>query len=202
MLSGIVLAAGESKRMGSPKALLRLGESTFLETVCSSLWGAGADEVIVVLGAVADMIKDTIALRRERIVVNENFQMGQLSSLQCGVRVTAPQSEAALVTLVDHPLVKQSTYRLLIEEWERVKGRIILAVYEGRGGHPVVFPRQVYKELLEAPCDIGARYVVRKDPGRVRRLECGDPGIMVDIDSPGDYEKFIPMQRRRRACPG
>ncbi len=191
MLSSVVLSAGESKRMGRPKALLEFGGATFLETICSRIWQAGVDELIVVLGADADLIRGRVALSREKVVVNSDFKLGQLSSLQCGLKVVNPQSRAVLVTLVDHPLISGSTYRGLVEAWEEAPENILLAVCGDRGGHPVVFPRSVFAELMEAPLDVGARYVVGKYPGRVRRLEFDDVGITADIDRPEDYEKFV-----------
>lgn len=191
MVSAIVLSAGESKRMGRPKALLRLGGRTFLETICARLREAGMGEVVVVLGADADAVRRGSLLSRERFVVNREYREGQLSSLQRGLSELSPRADAALVTLVDHPLVLASTYSLLTEEWERDRGKIIVAEYRGRGGHPVVFPRAVFGELMAAPLAEGARHVVRKDSTRVVRVKCDDPGIIDDIDYPEDYEKAV-----------
>lgn len=177
--------------MGSPKALLGLEDNTFIGTICSRLWEAGMDEVIVVLGSRAGEIEGAAGFSREMVVVNREFARGQLSSLRCGILAMASESQGALVTLVDHPLVSRDTYSALRGAWEAEPGKIIAAVYGGRGGHPIIFPRSIFGELLEAPESGGARAIVRKDPGRVVRLECDDPGIVADIDSIEDYKRFI-----------
>jgi len=191
MLSAIILAAGESSRMGSPKALLAYGRSTFLETICRRLWEAGVDEVIVVLGARADSVRKGVALEREKVVTNSDFAKGQLSSLQCGLRAIDRRSDGALVTLVDHPFVRESTYRTLRERWKRVPDRIVVARYQGHGGHPVIFPRIVFEELMEAPLKDGARSVLKKDERRVVGVDLDDAGIVADVDAPEDYRKYV-----------
>lgn len=190
-LSAVILAAGESKRMGRAKALLRLNTRTFLEAICSRLRESGVGEVIVVLGAGADTIKKGVVLESERLVINDRYEDGQLSSLQCGLRAVSPLAGAVLVTLVDHPLITPSTYVRLKAAWDDEPDKIIVATFKGRGGHPVIFPRSVFSELMDAPAGVGARFVVRKDRSRVCRLECGDPGIVADIDRPEDYKKIV-----------
>ena len=198
MFSALVLAAGESARMGTPKALLPLGRGTFLSVICGRLAAAGADELVVVLGAHAEAVRDAGVIPRARIVVNEAYRDGQLSSLQCGLRSLSPAAGAALVTLVDHPLIEASTYRGLRDAGGKAPDLIFVAEYGGRGGHPVVFPRAVFDELFAAPRDGGARAVVRKDPSRVRRVPFDDPGIVADIDTPEDYEQIKRIFSPRR----
>ena len=191
MLSAIILAAGESKRMGRPKAILDLGASTFLETICDRLWEARMDEVIPVLGAHADEVMRVVSLPRARVVINREFSRGQLSSLQCGLGEVDERSGGALVTLVDHPLVAPSTYRGLREAWEDSPEKIAVARFKGRGGHPIIFPRALFGELMEAPPDVGARAVLGRDARRVRWIGFDDQGIVADIDSMEDYKKFV-----------
>lgn len=196
MISAIVLAAGESSRMGTPKALLPLGRDTFLSAICGRLAGAGLGELVVVLGAHADAVRGAVASSPARIAVNEAYRDGQLSSLQCGLRALPSGSAGALVTLVDHPLIEASTYAGMRAAAEKAPGLILIAEYRGRGGHPVVFPRTVFGELLSAPRDGGARVVVRKDPARVRRVAFDDPGIVADIDTPEEYKRFFTTEAR------
>ncbi|MEJ2744344.1 MAG: nucleotidyltransferase family protein [bacterium] len=193
MLSAIVLAAGESRRMGSPKALLSLGTGTFIETICSRLFEARLDEIVVVLGAHADEVRRAARLPGVRVVVNEEYGLGQLSSLQRGLGGIDSRSEGALVTLVDHPLVEAATYRALREEWEGSPEKIVVARFREKGGHPVIFPRALFGELMDASLEVGARAVLRKDARRVRWVGFDDFGIVADIDSPEDYEKFVRM---------
>ena len=190
MISAIVLAAGESSRMGTPKALLPVGEETFLSAVCARLSEAGVAEIVAVLGADAERVRSSRRVAAS-IVVNPAYRDGQLSSLRCGLRAVASGSHGALVTLVDHPLVSAATYRTMRQEAEKEPGMILVASHRGRGGHPVVFPRSVFAELFAAPAGGGARAVVRADPARVRRIAFDDPGIVADIDTPEEYKRMV-----------
>jgi len=194
MISGIVLAAGESRRMGSPKALLDYQGRTFIENICTSFLTAGVDELIVVLGAheheepIRTVVPKHPALQT---VVNPQYRLGQLSSLQVGIQALSPESEAAVVNLVDHPLIKAETIQALMASFATDPLPIIIASYQGRRGHPVLFAKGVYGELLAAPLDKGAKVVVRKDSKRVRELALHDPGIRADIDTPEEYARWV-----------
>ncbi len=194
MISGIVLAAGESRRMGSPKALLDYQGRTFIENICTSFLTAGVDELIVVLGAheheapIRAVVPKHPALRT---VLNPHYRLGQLSSLQVGIQSLSPESEAAVVNLVDHPLIQAETIQALMTSFATDPLPILIASYQGRRGHPVLFAKGVYGELLAAPLDKGAKVVVRKDPERVRELALDDPGIRVDIDTPREYARWV-----------
>lgn len=195
MRSSIILAAGESSRMGTPKPLLMCGEGTFLRVICDRLRRAGMDEVVVVLGAHAAEVRKGIGCVKGKVVVNRKYTEGQLSSLRCGLRALHPASRGALVTLVDHPLIRESTYAEISRHWEKTPDKIVLATYRGRGGHPVIFPRVVFGELMNAPLDEGARAVLRRDQQRVVRVELDDPGIVADIDRPEDYTAYMAQSR-------
>ena len=194
MISGIVLAAGESRRMGSPKALLDYQGHTFIENICATFLTAGVDELIVVLGAheheeqIRAVVPKHPALRT---VLNPRYRLGQLSSLMVGINALSPESQAAVVNLVDHPLIKPETIQALLSSFGADPSPIIIASYQGRRGHPVLFSRRVYGEILAAPLDKGAKVVVRKDPARVREIALDDPGIRADIDTPQEYAQWV-----------
>jgi molybdenum cofactor cytidylyltransferase len=192
MISGILLAAGESRRMGSPKALLRYQGTTFVERICRAYLTAGVDELIVVLGARAYELRRAIPAHPIlRTVVNPRYFQGQLSSLMTGIGALSPDSEAAVVNLVDHPLISAQTIGALIASFRADPLPILIASYNGKRGHPVLFSKHVYGEILAAPLDQGAKVVVRKDPSRVRELPLDDPGILADIDTPEDYRRYV-----------
>jgi molybdenum cofactor cytidylyltransferase len=192
MISGILLAAGESRRMGSPKALLRYQGKTFIERICQAFLTAGVDELIVVLGARADQLRQALpAHPKLRVVVNPRYFQGQLSSLMAGISALSPGSEAAVVNLVDHPLVSPETIKTLMTSFRAKPLPIVIAAYNGKRGHPVLFSSQVYGEILAAPLDHSAKVVVRKDPSRVREISLDDPGIVADIDTPEDYRRYV-----------
>jgi molybdenum cofactor cytidylyltransferase len=192
MLSAILLAAGESRRMGSPKALLHYQGQTFIERICTAFLTAGVDELIVVLGARAEEIARALPVHPAlRAVVNSRYAQGQLSSLMVGIGALSPESEAAVVNLVDHPMVSSATIKAVIDSFRAAPLPIVIASYQGKRGHPVLFASQVYGEILAAPLDQGAKVVVRKDPTRVREIPLDDPGILADIDTPEDYRRFV-----------
>ena len=192
MISGILLAAGESRRMGSPKALLHYQGETFIARICTAFLSAGVDELIVVLGARAEELRQALPAHPAlRTVINPRYFQGQLSSLMTGIGVLSPESEAAVVNLVDHPLVTAETIKALIAAFRAAPLPILTAAYQGRRGHPVLFSSQVYGEILAAPLDQGAKVVVRKDPSRVREIQLDDPGILADIDTLEDYAHYV-----------
>jgi molybdenum cofactor cytidylyltransferase len=192
MLSAILLAAGESRRMGSPKALLHYHGQTFIGRICTTFLTAGVDELIVVLGARAEEIARALPVHPAlRTVVNSRYAQGQLSSLMVGIGALSPESEAAVVNLVDHPMVSSETIKAVIASFRASPLPIVIASYQGKRGHPVLFSGQVYGEILAAPLDQGAKVVVRKDPARVREVPLDDPGILADIDTPEDYRWFV-----------
>ena len=191
MISAILLAAGESRRMGSPKALLHYQGQTFIERICKAFLTAGVDELIVVLGARAEEIGRALPSHPAlRSVVNARYFQGQLSSLMVGIGALSPESEAVVVNLVDHPLVSTETIKAVIDSFRAAPLPIVIASYQGKRGHPVLFSSQVYGEILAAPLDQGAKVVVRKDPARVREIALDDPGILADIDTPEDYKHY------------
>jgi molybdenum cofactor cytidylyltransferase len=192
MISAILLAAGESRRMGSAKALLRYHGQTFIARICNAFLTAGVDELIVVLGARADELRQALPEHAKlRTVVNSRYTLGQLSSLMVGIGALSPESEAAIVNLVDHPMVEAETIQALITSFRATPLPILIASYQGKRGHPVLFSNHVYGEILAAPLDQGAKVVVRKDPARVREISLDDPGILADIDTPEDYARYV-----------
>lgn len=192
MISAILLAAGESRRMGSPKALLHYQGQTFIERICTAFLTAGVDELIVVLGARAEEIGRALPTHPAlRSVVNSRYSQGQLSSLMVGIGALSPESEAAIVNLVDHPLVSSETIKAVIDSFRAAPLHIVIASYQGKRGHPVLFSSQIYGEILAAPLDQGAKVVVRKDPTRVREIPLDDPGILADIDTPEEYRRYV-----------
>jgi molybdenum cofactor cytidylyltransferase len=192
MLSAIVLAAGESRRTCPYiKALLPIERSTFLERIVGLLFDARVDEVVVVLGARHVEILERVLLGRAAVMINEDWERGQLSSLRLGVSRLSPASEGALVTLVDHPLVRRSTYEILIAAWRERPDRIVVPTHAGANGHPALFPRRLYGPLLRDELPRGARDLLAREEGNLVRVPVDDPGTVQDIDTPEDYRRMI-----------
>ncbi|HUL44534.1 MAG TPA: nucleotidyltransferase family protein [Bacteroidota bacterium] len=191
MTSGIILAAGASFRMGSPKALLNAGQKTFLGHIGSLLANSGIVDIIVVLGADAETIRGSITTFPGTVVVNEHWTNGQLSSLRAGLDVAVQHSaDHILVWPVDRPLVRQQTLTSIIAASAANSSSMIVPTCRNRRGHPVIFPENYFGALRDAPLDTGARYVVRKYADAVFEFETEDEGILLNIDTPETYHQI------------
>lgn len=186
MISAIVLAAGKSERMGTPKALLPIRGRTFLENILDSISRTSIQDVFVVVGHHGREIEERVPL--PSVVFNPDYEKGMITSFQAGIRALSWETSGAFLFLVDHPLVESSTIEAMIEHL--APNRIVLPVFEGRRGHPVLFAVEVLQEILALPALQGANIVVRKDPSRVVEVSVNAPGILVDVDTPEDFEKL------------
>jgi CTP:molybdopterin cytidylyltransferase MocA len=180
--AGLILAAGESRRMGSPKALLELDGETFLDRLIR-IFAAHCSPVVVVLGANAVMIRAAVRSHEAVFTVNENWTHGQLSSMQCGLRAVPPGAPGVLFTLVDHPAVHPGTVERLLAS----PGRLRIPRHNGRRGHPVYWSAPLVTELLAIPPTATARDVVERHASEVEYIDVDDPGVLEDIDEPADY---------------
>ena len=192
MLSSVVLAAGEARRMGSLlKPLLPLKGRTFLEVIVKTMFEAGTDECLVVTGHAHEKIIASVKLPKVRFLVNDDWKSGQLSSLRTAVRALSTESEGMLFTPVDHPLVDVSSYKVLIEQWNEQPDRIVIPRYEGRKGHPAIFPSRLYDSLLHDDLGGGARDLIYREMNNVLFVPVPDPGVIDDIDTQEDYRRLI-----------
>jgi molybdenum cofactor cytidylyltransferase len=184
-VAGIILAAGESRRMGFPKAMLRYRDETFLDTLIG-LFAPHCSPLIVVLGSNADRIRESTA-RNATFVLNPDYPRGMTTSLQCGLRMLPPQADSVLFTLVDHPAVQPGTIATLLNSPETL---LRVPRHGGRRGHPIWFSRELAPEFLALPESGAARDVVRAHAGDTQFLDLDDPGIVADIDDPAAYGRL------------
>lgn len=198
MIVGILLAAGASSRMGELKPLLQYCGKSFLAACCAYLLDGGVDSVVVVLGHQAEVIHPAVPLEpRIHVAWNPTHAKGQLSSLQVGLGLLPPETKAAVVTLVDHPAIASDTVGALLQAFWKSGKPIVIPTFGGRRGHPVLFARAVFGELLQAPPEQGAKAVVRRDPGRVTLVPVSDEGVLLDIDTPEAYARFTARKRKQ-----
>ena len=195
MLPGIVLAAGDSIRMGSPKALLPSPDGRpFVSRIVDTLREAGIVELVVVTGRDHDaLVKVLTESARVPPLITRNLDpsRGQLSSLWVGMdAVVRPDTEAILVTLVDVPMITVSTVTRVVTAWQRTRAPIVRPAIGDRHGHPVIFDRAVLDMLRAAPIDVGAKAVIRVHEHELLNVPVDDEGSLVDIDTRDDYRKL------------
>ncbi len=193
MISSIILGAGESSRFGTPKVLFKINNKSFLELILDKL--KNIDEIterILILGYNYNEIEKQIPNKQKlKILINKNYSDGQLSSFKTGVTNINSKSKGILMILVDHPFVALETYSLLIKKFiESNYTNIIIPVYNGRKGHPVIFPAPLKNEILNAPLNEGARFIVHKYNNLVKLINVNDKYILADIDYKKDLDQW------------
>jgi molybdenum cofactor cytidylyltransferase len=201
MVAAVILAAGDSTRMGTPKALLPDADGRpFVARIVRTFAAAGIDPVIIVTGSQHDAIVQALAAdglaEAASCVRNPDPSRGQISSLWVGLEAAVrPDLDALLMTLVDVPLVRESTVRAVVETWRRSHAPIVRPAMGDRHGHPVLFDRAVFEALRRAPIDEGAKAVVHAYADRVVNLPVDDEGCLVDVDTRAEYETLLRTTR-------
>jgi molybdenum cofactor cytidylyltransferase len=187
----IILAAGESVRMGSPKMLLPFNGSSMIENVISNVLESKADKILVVLGSSGPEIEKLIRTKPVNYCYNENYRDGMLSSVKCGFRHIPVSSEAVLIYQGDQPLISSLTTDIIIDSYFASQKGIVLPVYHKRRGHPVLIDKKYRNDIEKLNPSIGLRslsYNFRED---VLEVVVNDPGILRDFDTYSDYQKAI-----------
>jgi len=193
MIIAVVLSAGESSRMGRPKALLPIQGQKFIERIIRVIGESRVGRTIVVLGHQADQLRGQIEHLPVEIVINPDYPSGQLTSLQAAIRHISndDRCDGMLVHLVDHPFIDVALVDALIESFFETKKMIVVPRYKGKRGHPVIFSRELFGELLNAPLDQGAKAVVDAHRQETQEIEWQDEGITLDIDTPELYRQHV-----------
>ncbi len=191
MIAGLILAAGESSRMGTDKALLTYRGRPFLGTVLRTLRDAGVARVAIVLGHHAEEIQRAVGLKDAVVVINPDYAQGQTSSLQAGLKVLeSTDVQAILLCLVDHPQVSADTIRTLIRSFWKSSCPVVIPTFQNQRGHPVLIGRALFEELLGLSAEAGANTVIREYREATQFVEVQDPGILLDIDDPETYRRL------------
>lgn len=196
MVRAVILAAGASARMGRPKATLPLSHraDTFLSRIVRSLGAAGLPDIVVVTGAAEDEVRRAGGRydRRVRFVHNARWQEGQLTSLLAGLDDNPTRDlEAALVTLVDVPLVTPETIAAVVHAWRHSRAPLVRPARGATHGHPVIFDRSLFDELRAADPARGAKSIVRAHAHEILEVAVDDPGAFVDVDTREEYAAML-----------
>jgi xanthine dehydrogenase accessory factor len=184
MISAIVLAAGQATRFGQCKQLVSLGEKTLLEHVLDNLRQSKIDEVVVILGARADEIRQKIHFDKERVIINPDYASGMSTSIQAGLR--AVKADAAMIVLADQPFVTSRTLDMLIDEYRRTKPSVVIPTFNGFRGNPVIVDKSLFPEMMNIRGDIGCRAIFGDHAESIVKVPVDDRGVIIDIDTPAD----------------
>jgi len=190
MLAAVILSGGASSRMGSPKALVSYQGRPFLEHLLDVTKHPAIGVRRVVLGPDAEAISKGISLAPDEIVINHDWEQGQLSSIHAAIRSLPPNTDGLLLCPVDHPLVSAVLIGSLIDAFRATRAPVVVPLYEARRGHPVIFSAAVYDELLNAPVDQGARAVVWAHKNEIQEVPTTEVGCVLNLNDPDALSKL------------
>ena len=186
-MAAILLAAGQSRRMGTCKQLLPLEGKTVIAHCLEALLAGGAEEVVVVVSATGDEVAQAAGAYPVRVVRNPDPDGDMAASIRIGRDSLPAWATGVLIALCDYPLVTATTISRLIEEQHQNPGAIIIPCHNGRRGHPPLFPRRLLDDLAGS---LTLRDLMRMYSERIRHLDVRDPGVLIDMDTPEDYQRL------------
>ena len=192
MISAIILAAGESKRMGQPKMLLKWGATTVINKVIATFQEAGVDDILVVLGGAREQVEQAIGASAST-VFNAFYAQGEmLSSVQAGLVGMKPETDAVLIGLGDQPQVEAGTVRLVMESYQRTGAAIVVPSYRMHRGHPWLVARTHWNVILQMHAPDSPREFLNRQSPEICYVDVDSPAILQDLDTPEDYLKSRP----------
>jgi molybdenum cofactor cytidylyltransferase len=198
MISAIILAAGESKRMGEQKLLMKWGDSSVIEHVLRVFLQAGVDEIAVITGSHRDEIEKVVSALKKihpvKCVFNENFSSGEmLSSIQCGLRELASgRARAAMIGLGDQPQVRERSVRMVCETFRETGSPLVVPSFNKRRGHPWLVERTLWKNILAMRTPQTPRDFLNFHADQIEYVDVDDAGILADLDTPDQYRAYEP----------
>jgi molybdenum cofactor cytidylyltransferase len=193
MISAIILAAGESKRMGQPKMLLPWGTTTVLGQVISTFRQAGVDPILVVTGGAYEQVDKVVQQYGAQSVFNDYYASGEmLSSLQLGLMAQPELVQATLIGLGDQPQVQVGSVKLICATFLEKKSGLIVPSYQHRRGHPWLVERSLWQELLTLRSPRSPRDFLNKHADEIEYVEVNTPTVLADLDTPQDYQTSHP----------
>jgi molybdenum cofactor cytidylyltransferase len=193
MISAIILAAGESRRMGQPKMLLPWGKTTVLGQVISIFKAAGVEDIVVIVGGVREQVEEIVNQQGARSIFNSDFKNGEmLPSLQRGLEAQSPQMQATLIGLGDQPQVQEGTVRLVCETYMRTQAQLVVPSHQMRRGHPWLVERSLWSELLAMRPPQSARDFLNRHAEEIQYVQVQTASILADLDTLEEYKRARP----------
>lgn len=190
MITGILLAAGRSTRMGEPKLLLLWGNIQLVRHVAQIALRSTLDHLVVVTGHRAEHVQAALGGLPVTLVHNDAFLDGQSTSVRAGIAALDANVEAAMILLADQPLLQSSTIDALIAAYHKHQALIVAPRYKGQRGNPVLFNRALFAELGTLQGDQGARPVLQAHRQHLHLLDVADEGVLLDLDTPDAYQQL------------
>jgi len=187
----MILAAGESKRMGKPKLLLPFGDKTIIETIVATIVSSKVEKTLVILGSERGKIEEKIKNYPVKIVYNRDFRSGMLSSVKCGFQALPEETRAVLVVLGDQPKISTTVINKLVTAYKSSGKGIILPVYNKERGHPVLIDVKYREEVENLSPEVGLRGTVYNHPEDILEVDAETPSIFQDIDDESDYKREL-----------
>jgi molybdenum cofactor cytidylyltransferase len=192
MISCIVLAAGESTRFGSPKALARINSKTVIEFTLQNLLKTKIDEIIVVLGAEAPLIAPYVLKNKKiKTVLNKDYKLGQTSSFKTGLAALNSNTEGVLLLPVDIPLIQPKTFDVLIEVFLKNPFLILVPVYKNKKGHPPVFSKKLFQEFKDLKNNEPLSTILRTHEAETLQLPVANPEVIQSFNTPEEFRKIV-----------
>jgi molybdenum cofactor cytidylyltransferase len=191
MISAMLLAAGESRRMGEFKQLLPLDGKSFVERCVDNLLASRADEVVVVTGHRAADVRRAVGNRPVSFAHNPAYRAGMSTSVTCGLHALSSAARACLIALVDQPQISSDIINRVIDAYHAARPLIVVPTYGGLNGHPVILDLHLKDEILAIDPAQGLRQVVRAHTNDILRVEVDDRAVLLDCDFPEDYKRLL-----------
>jgi molybdenum cofactor cytidylyltransferase len=193
MISAIILAAGQSRRMGRPKMLLPWGNRTVIEHVITTFLEAGVEDILVVTGAEREQVEQAMDGYPVRKAHNKEYAAGEmLSSLQCGLRAIPQEARAALIGLGDQPQVQKESIGLICEAFQDDTSRLIVPSFQMKRGHPWLAARALWDKILDLQPPETLRDFLKEHSEEIQYVNLDTSTILADLDTPEDYMKSRP----------
>ncbi len=187
----MILAAGESRRMGEAKLLLPFKGKTIIETIVGNVVKSNVDKILVVLGSEKEKIEEKIKNLPLEFAFNPDYRSGMLSSVQCGFKALAKDAQAALIILGDQPSVSSKVIDKIIAAYKKTGKGIVLPVYKKERGHPVLIDTKYREEVVSLSPQLGLRELVYNRPNDIFEVKVRTSSILCDIDDAEDYRKEL-----------